>query len=121
MTKLLAMAIPILAGKTEQWKKFSKDLKTTHKKEFNESRKTLGVRERTFFQSTPMGDVIIVTLEGKNPQAAFEKFGQGKDEFTKWFVSQAKEVHGIDLSQKLSGSLPELVVESEAIEEKVHA
>lgn len=120
MTKLFAMAIPILAGKTEQWKTFSNELKTKYKKEFYASRKALGVQERTFFQSTPMGDMIIVTLQGEDPQGAFQKFGEKTDEFTKWFVSQAKEIHGIDITQKPSGKLPELVVETDAIEEPVH-
>ncbi|MDO9185973.1 MAG: hypothetical protein Q7W13_08175 [Bacteroidia bacterium] len=120
MTKLFAMAIPILAGKTEQWKKFSLELKTKYRKEFYASRKALGVQERTFFQSTPMGDMIIVTLQGEDPQGAFQKFGEKTDEFTKWFASQAKEIHGIDLTQKPSGKLPELVIETEAIEEPVH-
>jgi len=119
MTKLFAIAIPILAGKTEQWKKFSTELKTTYKKEFNDSRKQLGVRERTFLQTNPKGDMVIVTLEGENPQDAFTKFGQKTDDFTKWFVGQMKEVHGIDLTQKSSTPMPELIVESEPIEEKV--
>ncbi|MGZ3899251.1 MAG: hypothetical protein ACXVNM_02160 [Bacteroidia bacterium] len=119
MTKLFAMAVPILPGKTEQWKKFANDLKTRYKKEFSESRKKLGVQERTFFQSTPNGDMVIVTLEGENPQEAFSKFSQTNDEFTKWFVSQAKEVHGIDLSQKPTTALPELILETEPVLEPV--
>ena len=117
MTKLLAIAIPILPGKTEQWRKFSNDLNTRYKKEFIESRKQLGVQERTFLQSTPQGDLVLVTLEGKNPEKAFAEFGKGTDEFTKWFVAQAKEVHGMDLTQKSEGSLPQLVNETEPVAE----
>lgn len=117
MTKLLAMAFPILPGKTEQWKKFSNDTTTRYKKEFNESRKRLGVYERTFLQSTPQGDMVIVTLEGNDPQKAFEQFGQGTDEFTKWFVTQVKETNGVDLTKKPTGSMPELVAETESIKQ----
>lgn len=120
MTKLFAMAMPIPAGKTEQWKKFSNELKTTYKKEFNASRKALGVQERTFFQTTPMGDMVIVTLQGENPQDAFTKFGQQTDAFAKWFATQVKEIHGVDLSQKLTTPLPELVAETDPVEEPVH-
>lgn len=119
MTKLFAMVVPVLPGKTEQWKNFSNELKTTYKKEFKESRKKLGVQERTFFQSTPQGDFIIVTLEGKDPQTAFAEFGKGTDEFTKWFTAQAKEIHGIDLTKKPEGTLPELVIETEPVAELV--
>ena len=121
MTKLFAIAIPILKGKTEQWKKFTDEVNTRYKKEFNESRKKLGVQERTFLQSTPsMGDLVLVTLEGENPESAFQKFGQGTDEFTKWFTGQVKEIHGFDLSQKPDFSMPKLVNESEPLEEHAH-
>lgn len=120
MKKLFAIAIPILSGKTEQWKKFTSELNSRYKKEFNESRKTLGVQERTFLQSTPQGDLVLVTVEGKDPELAFQKFGQGTDDFSKWFLSQVKEIHGFDLSQKQTSKLPELMAETEAIEEPVH-
>lgn len=120
MTKLFAMAVPILKGKTEQWKKFTDDLNGRYKKEFDESRKKLGVQERTFLQSTPaMGDLALVTLEGENPEAAFQQFGQGKDEFTKWFIAQVKEIHGLDLTQKPDFLMPKLVNETKPIEEKM--
>lgn len=119
MTKLFAMAVPIISGKTEQWKKFVSDLNARYKREFNESRKKLGVQERTFFQTTPTGDLVIVTLEGENPQEAFMKFSQTNDEFTKWFANQVKEIHGIDLSQKSASPLPELVAETEPVSEPV--
>ncbi len=121
MTKLLAMAVPVLPGKTEQWRKFSNDLKTRYNKEYNESREDLGVRERTFFQSTPNGDLILITLEGKNPEAAFQKFGQGKNEFTKWFVNQVKEIHGLDLTKQLDFKTPELIIESKPISDHVES
>jgi len=118
MKKLFAITIPVLKGKTEQLKKFSDDLNGRYKSEFNESRKKLGVQERTFLQSTPQGDVVIVTLEGKDPEGAFQKMGQGTDEFTKWFVAQAKEIHGIDISQKATFELPKLMNETEVVEEE---
>jgi len=50
---MLAMAVPIPAGKTEQWKKFVSELTGARKAEFAESRRSLGVRERTFLQHPP--------------------------------------------------------------------
>lgn len=120
MTKTIATAIPILPGKTEQWKKFANELNTRYKNEFNQSRKDLGVYERTFLQTTPTGDMIIVVLEGENPAEAFKKFGEKSDEFSKWFTAQVKDIHGMDLSQKNAlPKMPELVVETDQIEEYV--
>ncbi|HRH65286.1 MAG TPA: hypothetical protein PLU53_03230 [Bacteroidia bacterium] len=112
MKQLFAMAVPILPGKTPQWKKFISELNGKRFAEFSESRKKLNVHERAFFQSTPQGDFVVVTLEGKDPQTAFKNFAAGNDEFSKWFNAQVKEIHGMDLKNPPPGPLPELVIDS---------
>src|SRR5687768_5357790 len=112
MTKMMAMAVPILPEKKAQWEKFANELNTSRKSDFKKSREKLNVRERTFFQSTPQGDMVIVTLEGDNPEKMFAEFSQGNDEFTKWFMSQVKEIHGLDFSQPPPGPLPKLIIDS---------
>jgi hypothetical protein len=109
---LQAVAFPIAPGKTEEWRKFIGDLNGARHAEFAASRKGLGVRERTFLQSTPMGDLVIVTLEGDSPGEAFGRFVTSSDPFARWFIAKANEVHGIDLAQASSGPMPELVVDS---------
>ena len=95
---LMAAAFPILPGKTAEWQSFIDELNGPRHSEFSESRRRLGVQERTFLQKTPMGDLVIVTLEGDNPEQAFGKFVHGTDSFTQWFLERVKAVHGIDLS-----------------------
>jgi len=112
MKKLFAMAIPILPGKTAQWKKFIDELKGNRYADFAANRKKLNVRERTFFQSTPAGDFVVVTLEGNDPQAAFANFGKGTDAFTQWFSKEVKEIHGIDLANPPKGPMPEMLIDS---------
>ena len=109
---MLAMAIPIPPGKTDQWKAFMATLKGPRLEEFKASRRKLGVHERTFLQHTPMGDLVVVTLEGADPASAFALFGQGTDDFTRWFLGQVQEIHGIDLTAPPPGPLPELVIDS---------
>jgi hypothetical protein len=115
MSKLIASAIPILPGKTDEWKAFINDLRGRHFAEFSASRKRLGVRERSFLQQTPMGDFVLVTLEGEDPIAAFAQFGQGTDEFTQWFVDCVKAIHGFDLREPMQGGIPEMVIDSEGM------
>lgn len=111
---LFAIAIPVVSGKTEDTIAFTKELMGSRHDDFKKSRQAMGVRERTFLQKTPMGDIVIVTLEGDNPAEAIKTFGQGDDEFTKWFVEKVKEVHGMDLTQALPEELiPVLVADSE--------
>ena len=111
---LLATAFPILPGKTDEWRAFVAELTGPRSRDFAESRRRAGVRERTFLQSTPMGDLVIVTLEGDDPAGAFQKMVAQDDEFTRWFIEQAGRANGVDLTQPPPGPLPELVADSEA-------
>ncbi|MGD0092560.1 MAG: hypothetical protein ABSE73_21810 [Planctomycetota bacterium] len=70
MSKFMAFATQIPKDKFNQWEKFAHKLNTEFRKEFNESRKNAGIHERTFLQRTPVGDFVIVTLEGNEPLAA---------------------------------------------------
>jgi len=83
---ILVMAIPVTPGNMEQWRQFTGELRGARFGDFRASRQHLGVRERTFLQSTPQGDLVIVTLEGDDPAGAMAAFGAGQDEFTRWFV-----------------------------------
>lgn len=115
MKTLFAIAIPVLPGKTEAVKEFAHELSTTYHDAFAESRNKLNVQERSFLQSTPMGDMVIVTLEGENPAEAFQNFAKADDEFSRYFAAKVKELHGLDLSSPQEGSLPELLVDSMAL------
>jgi len=119
MSRLLAMAIPVLQGQEQEWQKFARDLKDTYYEEFQASRRKLGVRERAFLQQTPMGEMVIVTLEGDNPEKAFEDFAKGNDAFTKWFMDSVKRLHGVDLSAPPPGPLPTMIVDSGPVMEAV--
>ena len=111
---LMAVAFPIAPGKTDDWRKFLGELNGARRAEFVASRKAMGVRERAFLQPTPMGDMVIVTLEGDSPGEAFGRFVTSSDPFARWFIAKANEVHGIDIAQASAGPMPELVVDSAA-------
>jgi hypothetical protein len=107
-----AAAFPILPGKMEDWKKFIAELNGSRREAYQANRKTLGVHERTFLQPTPMGDLVVITLEGDDPGAAFVKLAAMTDEFSTWFLAQVKDVHGFNLADVASGPMPMLVVDS---------
>ncbi len=109
---MMAAAFPILPGKTPEWRAFMDELDGPRREEFVESRRRAGVRERTFLQSTPHGDVVIVTLEGDDPTEAFRQMIAATDEFATWFMERAKAVHGVDMSMLPPGSPSELVADT---------
>lgn len=110
---LMAVAFPILPGKTDEWRSWMKELNGTHQEDFDASRRAAGVHERSFLQETPMGDLAIVTLEGDDPGRAFGKMMSVDDEFTRWFTGRAQEIHGVDLSVRPTGSPSQLVVDTD--------
>jgi hypothetical protein len=112
MTRLFAMAVPILPGQTDHWRRFVNTLQGERSNEYKASREKLGVRERAFLQQSPQGDMVIVTLEGNEPEAALAKFAEGRDAFTKWFIDEVKAIHALDLTSPPPGGMPQLYADS---------
>jgi hypothetical protein len=110
---LMAVAFPILPGKTAEWRTWMEELNGPRREAFADSRRRAGVHERTFLQPTQMGDLVIVTLEGEDPGRAFGKMLSAGDAFSAWFLERAKAVHGVDLTVPMTGSPSELVVDTE--------
>ncbi len=110
---LMAAAFPILPGKTEEWRKWVQELNGPRREEFVESRRRLGVRERTFLHPSPTGDLVIVTLEGDDPGRAFGQMMSAKDEFSTWFAERAAEVHGD--TPPSADDRPELVLDTDGM------
>jgi hypothetical protein len=107
---LIAVAFPILPGKTADWHAWMAEINGARQSEFVESRRRAGVTERTFLQPTPMGDLVIVTLEGDDPGRSFGQMVSARDAFTLWFVEKAKAIHGVDLSAPMPEGAPSRLV-----------
>ena len=90
---LMAVATPLLPGKTDGWRKWVEELRGPRRQEFVESRRRAGVRERSFLQPSAMGDLVIVTIEGDDPGRAFEQMMSADDAFGTWFGERVREFH----------------------------
>ena len=112
---LNAVVFPILPGKTAEWHEFMGELNGARRAEFVASRKRVGAVERTFLQPTPMGDMVIVTIEGEDPGRSFGQIVSATDAFTVWFLGRVKAIHGVDLSVPMPDGAPsKLVIDSGA-------
>jgi len=112
---LNAVVFPILPGKMDEWRAFIGELNGARRAEFAASRERAGAHERTFLQTTPMGDVVIVTLEADDPGRSFGQIVSATDPFTLWFLEQVKSIHGVDLSAPMTGSPSELVIDTQGV------
>lgn len=108
---LMAVSFPILPGKTGDWLAWHRELNGSRREEFVEARRRIRVRERTFLQRTPHGDVVLVTFEGDDPAWSFAELARGTDPFTLWVIGKVRELHGVDLTQP-GAPLPDLVSDS---------
>jgi hypothetical protein len=60
-----------------------------------------------------MGDLVIVTLEGDDPERSFGQMMSATDAFTIWFLERVKAIHGVDLAAPMpAGSPSKLVLDS---------
>lgn len=108
----IAIALPILPGKTEQWKHYCQEMTGPRRSEYEASRKRAGItREAAFLQQTPQGDMVVVYIEAQDVQRAIVAPGMSQEPFDVWFLEQTKEIHGFDPSQPLPGALPEAYID----------
>ena len=110
---MMAVVFPIVPGKLAEWRQWMDELNGSRREEFEASRRGAGIHERTFLQSSPMGDLVIVTVEGDDPAASFGRLLHADDEFTRWFLANATAAHGFDPSQLPAEAPSELVIDSE--------
>jgi len=93
------LAAPVLPGKLEKWKGMLKEVKGKRKKDYQASRKKMGIKhERVWLQHSPMGDFVLVSFEGKDTSRVLERFMKSKDPFDTWFAKNLEEIHGIEVS-----------------------
>lgn len=89
---------PILAGKTDAWRKAVDEIKGARNAAYRESRKKLGIkREHVTLQSTPMGDMAVVHMEAPDQRGVIDAMMKGTSDFDTWFRDTVLiGVHGFD-------------------------
>lgn len=99
----ITFAVPILPGKTDAWKKAASEMTGPRKREFEESRRRMGLtREVVSLQQTPNGDYVVVCLEGADPDSVPGKYLKSDKPFDRWFAETILVgAHGLDPSRPL--------------------
>jgi hypothetical protein len=107
------MALPILPGKTEEWRRVIQETTGPRRSEVDNMHSRLNISKANWLlQQTPHGDLAIVVLEGEGAAEAFPKLGQSNHPFDVWFKEKIGATYGIDLSAPPPGPAPALMYES---------
>ena len=89
----LAFAAPLQAGKTDAARQFAREAYTTRAEALEQSRAEKGIRrESVFLNQTPMGDLVVVYLEGNDPADGNRQFAASNSPFDRWFKDRCKEI-----------------------------
>ena len=66
--------------------------------------------ERAYWQQTPMGDIVVAYLETTLPVADVLAAPAHSDlDIDRFFVEAVRDIHGVDLTQPMTGPPPEVV------------
>jgi hypothetical protein len=81
-----AFAVPVLPGKTEDLKRYAREMNGPRRDEYDRSSRKMGLAvEQLWLQHTPQGDFIVVRWETDNPAKIFEQGMNSNDPYDKWF------------------------------------
>ena len=106
----LGMALPLLPGKTESWKRWTQEMAGPRLSEYQASRQHLGItREASFLQQTPQGDMAVLYIEAEDIIRVFQGLASSQEPFDVLFRQRTQEFFGFDLTQPPPGPLPETV------------
>ena len=107
----LAFALPLRAGKTEEWRAWVGENLGPRRSEYEAFSRQLGLKtQRAYLQHTPHGDQAIIYLEGDDLQRTFQLLRTAQDPFPVLVRQRIKDLfEGVDLTQIEPGSLSQYV------------
>jgi len=89
----LSFVAPLAPGKTDAGRAFANEAFNNRRQDHTESRRKIGVtHECIFLNQTPMGDLIVVYLEGDDPAEGNRKFAASRDAYDVWFKDECKKI-----------------------------
>ena len=87
---------PIVDGKVEAWKGWTKSLANEKSDEFSDFNKKYGLtRHDAWLAETPGGPVVVALHEGPGADEFMSKVAESNDSFDLDFKEKLKEFHGM--------------------------
>lgn len=119
--RAFVVALPILPGKEEPWRRFAQELLGSRLREYEGFRERLGLQnESVRLAYSPRQELAVAYLEIKDPEQALQRLTTSEEPFDVWFKQKLLEFHGCDLRRPPRVAL-ELIFafDKEAVEAQV--
>jgi hypothetical protein len=114
----LAFAVPLRAGKTEEWRAWVREILGPRRSENEAFSRRVGLRrQRAYLQHTPQGDQAIIYLEGDDLARTFHELQTAQDPFTVLVRQRTQGLFGVDLTRTEPGALSQFVFAGPSAEE----
>jgi hypothetical protein len=96
----IVLTFPILAGKTEAWRRFCQELAGSRKPMYEASRRRLGITcEQMALVETAFGSASVTTFEARNLGRTLGQIITSDLPFDCWYRERLEELHGVNLTQ----------------------
>lgn len=106
----LAFALPLKAGKTEEWRAWVGEILGPRRSEYEAFSRRVGLKtQRAYLQRTPHGDQAIIYLEGDDLERTFQHLRTVQDPFAVLLRQRTQDLFGVDLTQTELGALSQFV------------
>ncbi len=104
----IAYAVPIQAGKTEQYMRLVEEVRTTRAAEAQEARRRYMVGEENWYlEHTPQGDVSLYYVEVADAASYSQSYAMSRDPFDVWQKQMLMDITGLDFNQPPSPEQPQ--------------
>ena len=107
---ILRFVLPILPEKEEAWRRFYQEISGSRRREYEESRRRLGITgECVWVSQVPQGEIAIVALETEDIEHVISQLATTDLPFDRWFRQQLQVFYGLDVTQLQAAPPNELI------------
>ncbi|HEX5157642.1 MAG TPA: hypothetical protein VFW17_10540 [Ktedonobacterales bacterium] len=105
------IVLPIVAGKSEEWRRFVQQLQGSMLTEFTDAVHRLGVeRLSVWLADTRIGHIAVADMKASRDLVDIQDdLMTSQEPFELWFKERVHALHGVDLSSSVGGLAAELI------------
>lgn len=94
----LVLAVPILPGKDEAWRRMCQEIKGRRRDGYEQARRALGVAyEAAWLLRAPHSNIAVLYLQANEPEHLLTRLAVSNHPFDRWFRGQLHEICGLEL------------------------